>query len=210
MLQLFWLWVFSLKDVRKQAIASIDFSTLSKLHDVPVGFVAPSPSFETVYCFIFGRWRVAVARYWMICLDHWRNTVTQCGIEQATFTPAFWSSSLFGYFMKTYVSLAIFQPYRDLEAGDNTSLISLRLDQKSNLQAKSFTTTPQLLLPFDQSSFVLPTDLFRLTLVSSGAPRTILDKSKLQSVLKFYKSHGRKTRWKILYFCDNFTGKSHI
>ena len=38
--------------------------TLSKLYDVPVGFVA-SPF---VYCFICGRRRVAVARYRMICL----------------------------------------------------------------------------------------------------------------------------------------------
>ena len=42
------------------------FNTLSKLYDVPVGFV-PS-SFEAVYCFICGRQRVAVARYRMICL----------------------------------------------------------------------------------------------------------------------------------------------
>ena len=39
---------------------------LSKLYDVPVGYV--SPYFETVYCFICGRRRVAVARYWIICL----------------------------------------------------------------------------------------------------------------------------------------------
>ena len=43
--------------------------TLSKLSDVPVGFVAP-PYFEAVYCFICGRRRVAVARYRMICLVH--------------------------------------------------------------------------------------------------------------------------------------------
>ena len=43
--------------------------TLSKLYDVPVGFVTPPPySFEAVYCFISGRRRVAVARYRMICL----------------------------------------------------------------------------------------------------------------------------------------------
>ena len=40
--------------------------TLSKLYDVPVGFV--TPYLEAVYCFICGRQRVAVARYWMICL----------------------------------------------------------------------------------------------------------------------------------------------
>ena len=39
---------------------------LSKLYDVPVGFVS-SPSFEAVYCYICGRQRVAVARYRMIC-----------------------------------------------------------------------------------------------------------------------------------------------
>ena len=27
-----------------------------------------TPSFEAVYCFIFGRRKVSVARYWMICL----------------------------------------------------------------------------------------------------------------------------------------------
>ena len=34
--------------------------TLSKLYDVPVGFVSPSPSFEAEYCYICGRRRVAV------------------------------------------------------------------------------------------------------------------------------------------------------
>ena len=42
--------------------------TLSKLYDVPVGFVNPLPSFEAVYWFIGGRRRVAVARYRMICI----------------------------------------------------------------------------------------------------------------------------------------------
>ena len=41
--------------------------TLSRLYDVPVGFVTP-PYFGVVYCFICGRRRVAVARYRMICL----------------------------------------------------------------------------------------------------------------------------------------------
>ena len=41
--------------------------TLSKLYDVPVGFVNPS-SLWAMYCFICGRRRVAVARYRMICL----------------------------------------------------------------------------------------------------------------------------------------------
>ena len=41
--------------------------TLSKQDHVPVGFVHP-PSSEDVYCFTCGRWRVIVARYWMICL----------------------------------------------------------------------------------------------------------------------------------------------
>ena len=42
--------------------------TLSKLYDIPVGFVTPLPSFEAMYCYICGRGRVAVARYRMICL----------------------------------------------------------------------------------------------------------------------------------------------
>ena len=41
--------------------------TLSKLYDVPVGFVPP-PYFEPEYCLFCGRLRVAVARYRMICL----------------------------------------------------------------------------------------------------------------------------------------------
>ena len=43
--------------------------TLPELYDVPVGFVTPPPPppyFETVYCFVCGRGRVAVARYRMI------------------------------------------------------------------------------------------------------------------------------------------------
>ena len=40
--------------------------TLSKLYDVPGGFVPPS--FGVMYCFICGRRRVAVALYRMICL----------------------------------------------------------------------------------------------------------------------------------------------
>ena len=40
---------------------------LSKLYDVPVGFVT-LPYFETVHCFICGRRRVAAARYRIICL----------------------------------------------------------------------------------------------------------------------------------------------
>ena len=39
---------------------------LSTLCDVPVGFVPPT--FEALYCFIWGHRRVAVARYRMICL----------------------------------------------------------------------------------------------------------------------------------------------
>ena len=41
--------------------------TLSKLYDVPVGFVPPH-YFEPEYCLFCGRRRVAVARYRMICL----------------------------------------------------------------------------------------------------------------------------------------------
>ena len=43
------------------------FHILSKLYDVPVGFVLP-PNFEAEYCLFCGRRRVAVARYRMICL----------------------------------------------------------------------------------------------------------------------------------------------
>ena len=43
------------------------FHTLSKLYDVPVGFVTP-PYFEAIYCLFCGRQRVAVARYRMICV----------------------------------------------------------------------------------------------------------------------------------------------
>ena len=42
--------------------------TLSKLYDVPVGFVLPPPYFEAEYCLFCGRRRVAVARYRMVCL----------------------------------------------------------------------------------------------------------------------------------------------
>ena len=49
-------------------LSSAPLHTLSKLYDVPVDFVAPLPSFEVMYCFIFGRRRVAVALYRMICL----------------------------------------------------------------------------------------------------------------------------------------------
>ena len=44
--------------------------TLSKLYDVPVGFVTPPRYFEAEYCLFCGRRRVAVARYRMICLVH--------------------------------------------------------------------------------------------------------------------------------------------
>ena len=42
--------------------------TLSKLYDVPVGFVPPHPYFEAEHCLFCGRRRVAVARYRMNCL----------------------------------------------------------------------------------------------------------------------------------------------
>ena len=42
--------------------------TLSKIYDVPVGFVPPPPYFEAEFCLFCGRRRVAVARYRMICL----------------------------------------------------------------------------------------------------------------------------------------------
>ena len=41
--------------------------TMSKLYDVPVGFVTP-PYIETVYYFLCARRRMAIARYRMICL----------------------------------------------------------------------------------------------------------------------------------------------
>ena len=55
--------------------------TLSKLYDVPIGFV--SPFFEAVYCYIYGRRRVAVARYRMICLvltkySHFPESIKKC------------------------------------------------------------------------------------------------------------------------------------
>ena len=42
--------------------------TLSKLYDVPVGFVPPPLIFKAMYCFMCGRRRMTVARYRMICL----------------------------------------------------------------------------------------------------------------------------------------------
>ena len=57
--------------------------TLSKLYDVPVGFVHPPPLFfEAVYCFICGRRRVAVARYRIICL-----ILLACGASGPGFEP---------------------------------------------------------------------------------------------------------------------------
>ena len=47
-------------------LSGVSLQTLSNY--VPVSFVTPPPCFEVVYCFICGRRRVAVARYWMICL----------------------------------------------------------------------------------------------------------------------------------------------
>ena len=54
--------------------------TLSKLYDVPVGYVPPPPYFEAEYCLFCGRRRVAVARYRMICLVHAMYvTILECG-----------------------------------------------------------------------------------------------------------------------------------
>ena len=52
--------------------------------------------------------------------------------------------------LRIYVALAIFQPHRDLEAGDNQSLKSYMRDRESNPgplapQTKSLTTTQPLL-----------------------------------------------------------------
>ena len=65
-------------------------------------------------------------------------------------------SSAYGFvgwlvLLRIYVALAIFQPYRDLEAGDNQSLKSKWQDGESNpgplaVQAKSLSTIPPLLL----------------------------------------------------------------
>ena len=56
------------EELFSEAAVGCTASYLSKLYDVPVGFVTPTSYFETVYCFICGRQRVAVARYRMICL----------------------------------------------------------------------------------------------------------------------------------------------
>ena len=53
--------------------------------------------------------------------------------------------------LRIYVASAVFQPYRDLEAGDNQSLkiqVARRESKPSPLapQAKSLTTQPQMLL----------------------------------------------------------------
>ena len=56
--------------------------------------------------------------------------------------------------LRTNVALAIFQPYRDLKAGNNQSLKSLRRDRESHpvplaSLIKSVTTVPSLLLQND-------------------------------------------------------------
>ena len=56
--------------------------TLSKLYDVPVGFVTPPPYFEAEYCLFCGRRRVAVARYRMICLVHDNSEKYQCFMKK--------------------------------------------------------------------------------------------------------------------------------
>ena len=62
------------------------------------------------------------------------------------------------------VGLGIFQPYRNLEAGDNQSQKSLMQDRESNprplvLQAKSLTTTPPLLLSSLRSNVIKLTSI---------------------------------------------------
>ena len=57
-----------MKNYFPKRTSGTSFHTLSKLYDVPVGFV--SPLFWAVYCYICGRRRMAVARYRMICLVH--------------------------------------------------------------------------------------------------------------------------------------------
>ena len=48
--------------------SGVPLHSLSKLYDVPVGFVTPPPFFKAVYCFIYGRRRLPVARHRIICL----------------------------------------------------------------------------------------------------------------------------------------------
>ena len=64
-IQLFWFWwAFTCKGIFKQNhISKVTYVwTRSRC------FVTPPPSFETVYCSIFGRWTVDAAWYRMICL----------------------------------------------------------------------------------------------------------------------------------------------
>ena len=68
------------------------------------------------------------------------------------------TSWLFGWLLGIYVALAVFQPYHDLEAGDNQSLKFKWRGGESNPgplapQAKSLTTRPQPLLQATSRSF---------------------------------------------------------
>ena len=69
------------------------FHTLSKLYDVPVGFV--SPSFEAVYCYICGRQRMAFDIGWFVLFFHFSWTFRiipyLCEIDVRIPT-SFWSS----------------------------------------------------------------------------------------------------------------------
>ena len=68
------IWIKPLRRSREKTILYFNLPSgaplhiLSKLYDVPVGFVTPPPYFEAEYCLFCGRRRVAVARYRMICL----------------------------------------------------------------------------------------------------------------------------------------------
>ena len=55
------------KELFPKRTSDAPLHTLSKLYDVPIGFVT-SPSFEAVYCYICAHQRVAVARSEMSCL----------------------------------------------------------------------------------------------------------------------------------------------
>ena len=64
--RLLWKLAYLMKNYFPKRPPGAPLHTFSKLYDAPVDF-GPS-SFEAVYGFICGRRRVAVARYWMICL----------------------------------------------------------------------------------------------------------------------------------------------
>ena len=68
----FYLFIFFIYFTKRTSSAPLH--TLSKLYDVSVDFVYPTPSFEAVHCFICDRRRVAVSQHRMICLlfEYWK------------------------------------------------------------------------------------------------------------------------------------------